>query len=254
VSGDDRVISTYPVFNQTYDEPAHLARGNGMAQPRRLLYEAQHPPLRESRRPSGRTSAARAARQRDMFDEGRAILGEGAHYRRMLLLARLGMLPFFVADPRVVRCGARASRPAGRALGHAFAAANPNLLATPASPAPTWLPRHASRRRCSPGCAGASSHRRRALLFGVVGGLATVRSSPRSSFSARCWCSARRCACSCRADAGTLRSSRRSMAPCVRRMRGGRIVVWGFYGSTSAPSGTTASPSRTELFRGCSRS
>jgi len=90
------VISTYPVFSQTYDEPAHLAAGMEWLSRGVYLYEAQHPPLPRVAAAIGPyLGGARSLGNSDMFDEGRAILGEGAHYRRMLLLARLGMLPFF---------------------------------------------------------------------------------------------------------------------------------------------------------------
>jgi hypothetical protein len=65
-----------------------------------------------------------------MYDEGRALLGEGAHYRRTLFLARLGMLPFFWLLLGVCALwGARIGGPSGGALATLFAACNPNLLA-----------------------------------------------------------------------------------------------------------------------------
>src|SRR6185295_4060865 len=65
-----------------------------------------------------------------MFGEGREILGRGAQYPRMLMLARLGMLPFFVILALVVWAWTRRlsdERTAAIAVG--LVAANPNILA-----------------------------------------------------------------------------------------------------------------------------
>ena len=171
------VISTYPVFSQTYDEPAHLAAGMEWLSRGVYLYEAQHPPLPRVAAAIGPyLGGARSLGNSDMFDEGRAILGEGAHYRRMLLLARLGMLPFFGLLLAICALwGARVAGPPGAALATLFAATNPNLLAhagiagTDMAPAAcvaaamyAWM-----RWREQP-----SPHR--AALFGVGMGLATV--------------------------------------------------------------------------------
>jgi hypothetical protein len=171
------VISTYPVFNQTYDEPAHLAAGMEWLDRGVYLYEAQHPPLPRVAAAIGPYRAgARSLGNADFYDEGRAILGEGAHYRRMLFLARLGMLPFFWLLLAVcVVWGARVAGAPGAALAALFAAANPNLLAhagiagTDMAPAAcvaaaifAWM-----RWRERPSL-------RRALLFGVSMALATV--------------------------------------------------------------------------------
>jgi hypothetical protein len=125
------VVSTYSVFSQTYDEPATLATGMEWLSTGRYAYEAEHPPL-------ARTAAAlgpwlrgsRSLGNGSMYDEGRALLGEGAHYRRTLFLARLGMLPFLWA--MLAACaawGGRAGGPAGATLATLFVAANPNVLA-----------------------------------------------------------------------------------------------------------------------------
>src|SRR3954463_14354518 len=83
------VVATYPVFSQTWDEPATLAAGMEWLSTGNYAYEAQHPPL--ARVASALLPYLRGARSRgshSMYDEGRALLGEGAQYRRTLFLAR----------------------------------------------------------------------------------------------------------------------------------------------------------------------
>ena len=125
------VVSTYPVFNQMWDEPAHIAAGMEWLSRGRYTYEPQHPPLARVAAAIGPyLGGARTIGQTKIFDEGRALLGEGAHYRRMLTLARLGMLPFLWVMLGVCAVwGFRAAGPAGGALAVVFAATNPNLLA-----------------------------------------------------------------------------------------------------------------------------
>ena len=125
------VVGTFHVFSQTWDEPATLATGMQWLTTGDYRYETQHPPL--ARVASALLPYLRGARSlgnHSMYDEGRALLGEGAQYRRTLFLARLGMLPFFVL--LLVVCaiwGARIAGGAGATLATLFAAANPNLLA-----------------------------------------------------------------------------------------------------------------------------
>ncbi|MEP6729431.1 MAG: phospholipid carrier-dependent glycosyltransferase [bacterium] len=171
------IVATYPVFSQNWDEPATLATGIEWLTTGSYTYEAQHPPL-------ARIAAAvlpylRGARSYGMplmYDEGRALLGEGAHYRRTLFLARLGMLPFFWLLLAVCAMwGARTAGPPGAVLATLFAACNPNLLAhagiagTDLAPAAfvvtsvyCWM-----RWRETPSIG-------RALMFGAAIGLATA--------------------------------------------------------------------------------
>jgi hypothetical protein len=125
------VVSTYPVFNQTWDEPATLATGMEWLSTGRYAYEAEHPPLARVAAALGPwLRGARSLGNHSMYDEGRALLGDGAHYRRTLFLARLGMLPFFwVMLAGCAAWGGRAGGPAGGALAALFVAANPNVLA-----------------------------------------------------------------------------------------------------------------------------
>lgn len=125
------VVSTYRVFNNMYDEPAHLAVGMQWLSEGKYTYDPQHPPL--SRVPSAilpYLAGERSQGNAHMFVEGRRILGRGEHYARTLTLARIGQLPFFVLLLWITWVWARRvadERVAAAAV--LFAAANPNLLA-----------------------------------------------------------------------------------------------------------------------------
>jgi hypothetical protein len=125
------VVSTYPVFSQMWDEPAHLAAGMEWLSRGQYTYEPQHPPLARVAAALGPYLAgARTIGRPKMYGEGVALLGDGAHYRRMLTLARLGMLPFlWVMLAVCVAWGVRTAGPSGGALAALFVATNPNLLA-----------------------------------------------------------------------------------------------------------------------------
>ena len=91
-----RIVATYPVFNQTYDEPISVACGMQWLDRGVYLYDQKHPPL-------GRVAAAfgayvtgnRGNAGEDVRQVGNAILGHGDYWRN-LALARAGVLPFFV--------------------------------------------------------------------------------------------------------------------------------------------------------------
>ncbi|MEO8561429.1 MAG: hypothetical protein ABI601_05095 [bacterium] len=171
------IVATYPVFSQTWDEPATLAAGMEWLSTGNYQYEAHHPPLARIAAAIGPyLRGARSTGNHSMYDEGRTLLGEGAHYRRTLFLARLGMLPFFWLLLGVCAAwGARIAGPAGAAAAVLLVAANPNVLAhaavagTDLAPAAfvaaglfAWM-----RWREAP-----STHR--ALLLGLALGLAAV--------------------------------------------------------------------------------
>lgn len=124
------IVLTYPVLNNMYDEPAHIAAGMEWLDRGTFTLERQQPPL--SRVASALLpwlDGARSTGNTHMFSEGRAILGRGDHYWRVLTLARLGQLPFFLGLVFVVWLWARRlgdERTAAIAVG--FAATNPNLL------------------------------------------------------------------------------------------------------------------------------
>jgi len=124
------IVSTYDVFNNMYDEPAHLAAGMEWISRGTYTLEPQHPPL-------NRVSAAilpwlageRSKGNTHMYTEGRLLLGQGEHYGRILTLARLGELPFFLALAVVAWAwGRRLGDERTAALATIFAVANPNLL------------------------------------------------------------------------------------------------------------------------------
>lgn len=125
------IVSTYPVFSNMYDEPAHIAAGMEWLSSGTFRLEPQHPPL--SRVASAFLpwlSGERSVGYPYMFTEGRAILGRGDHYWKVLTLARLGQLPFFFALVWVVWFWTRRvadERTAAIAVG--FVATNPNILA-----------------------------------------------------------------------------------------------------------------------------
>jgi hypothetical protein len=125
------IVGTYPVFSQTWDEPATLAAGMEWLSTGEYRYEAQHPPLARIASAIGPyLGGDRSLGHRSMYDEGRALLGEGVQYRRTLFLARLGMLPFFWLLLLVcARWGWYVGGTPAAALAVLFAAANPNLLA-----------------------------------------------------------------------------------------------------------------------------
>lgn len=103
VIGAARIVSTYHVFNQTWDEPAHVAAGMEWLDRGRYTYEPLHPPLARVLAAIGpRLAGIRSAGQESVWLEGNAILYAGGRYDRNLALARLGMLPFFVLAAWIV--------------------------------------------------------------------------------------------------------------------------------------------------------
>jgi 4-amino-4-deoxy-L-arabinose transferase-like glycosyltransferase len=94
--GVARIISTYKVFSQTTDEPAHLITGMEWLQRGTYTFEPLHPPLARVAIALGPyASGLRLTDQHGMWEEGNRILLNGS-YRNNLTLARLGVLPFFL--------------------------------------------------------------------------------------------------------------------------------------------------------------
>ena len=91
-----RIAATYPVLNQVYDEPAHLAAGIEYLQTGVYRLAPDHAPLpRVMIGLLPYLSGSRLAGHEDAFVEGTAILNTG-NYDHNLALARIGILPFFV--------------------------------------------------------------------------------------------------------------------------------------------------------------
>jgi len=97
VIGSVRIASTWGVFSQTFDEAFHLACGLEWWEKKQYTRERQHPPL--ARIAVGALPYLLEGRQDnpevDPHRSGVAALGTGEQYRRGLLLARAGILPFF---------------------------------------------------------------------------------------------------------------------------------------------------------------
>jgi 4-amino-4-deoxy-L-arabinose transferase-like glycosyltransferase len=92
-----RIVATYRVFNQTFDEPAHIASGIEWLDEGQYRYEHQHPPLARIAAALGPYLAGiRSTGLKSVWDEGNGMLYTGGRYFRTLALARMGILPFFV--------------------------------------------------------------------------------------------------------------------------------------------------------------
>jgi hypothetical protein len=92
-----RIISTYQVFSQTSDEPAHLATGMEWLQKGTYALEPLHPPLARIAAALGPyLSGIRLPDQPDVWGSGNALFFARGNYLRTLFLARLGVLPFFL--------------------------------------------------------------------------------------------------------------------------------------------------------------
>jgi hypothetical protein len=92
-----RVTATYAVFNNTYDEPNHIATGMEWIERGTYTFEPAHPPLARIAVALGPYLADhRLGSQQHIYSGGHEILyGKGSYFRN-LALARLGILPFFV--------------------------------------------------------------------------------------------------------------------------------------------------------------
>jgi PQQ-dependent dehydrogenase (methanol/ethanol family) len=164
-------------YNQTFDEPAHIAAGMEWLRDGSYSYDPQHPPLARVAAALGpMLDGARAQHRRTMWEEGNAILIQGNHYVRTLRLARLGMLPFLLLLLGVVWAWARwlyDDRTA--ALAVLLTASMPQILAH-SSLATTDIPLAAT--LCWALYAFARwidrPSRRHTLFFGLAGGAALV--------------------------------------------------------------------------------
>ena len=113
-----RVATTYPVFNQAYDEPAHIACGMEWLDKGTFGMEPQHPPLPRVmaalgpylaglRLPEVKFADGKSTNGYDFYTTGNQILYARGQYQLNLTLARLGTLPFLVIGCCVVFVWAR---------------------------------------------------------------------------------------------------------------------------------------------------
>jgi len=92
-----RIVLTFYVFTQTYDEPYHIAHGMQWLSNGEYRYEGEHTPLARIAAAVPLYLAGQRQRGADTNTAlGNAILGEGSRYKRNLALARSGELPFVV--------------------------------------------------------------------------------------------------------------------------------------------------------------
>ena len=105
--GTARIVSTYGLFSQTFDEPAHLACGIEFLDRGVYLYEPQHPPLARLALAIGPyLDGSRYVGTGSIWTEGNAILRE-RNSQRTLTLARMGILPFYWLSAAIVWFWAR---------------------------------------------------------------------------------------------------------------------------------------------------
>jgi hypothetical protein len=175
--GSLRIVSTYRVFNHTIDEPDNLAAGMEYLSTGRYLYEDVHPPLARVMAAAGPFLAGeRFHPWPNAYGEGYRILGTGAHYERVLALARAGILPFFWIGSAVVFLWAR------RAGGSAAAVIAVLLFTTlPPILALCGIVNTDAALCVMTGAAGLGGiywterpDRRRSLIFGALLGLAAI--------------------------------------------------------------------------------
>ena len=102
-----RIVSTYSVFSQTWDEPVHVASGMEWLQQGTYTYEDLHPPLARIAVAMGPYLSGIRLSSRDLKPEvlvagGNAIFAAHGEYLNNLALARLGVLPFFLLGVGIV--------------------------------------------------------------------------------------------------------------------------------------------------------
>jgi hypothetical protein len=94
-----RIALTYDVLSATFDEPAHIAAGMQLLDKGEFTYEPLHPPLSRLAVALGPYLAGfHSQNGGDLWIEGRRLFyGASGHADdELLILARLGVLPFFV--------------------------------------------------------------------------------------------------------------------------------------------------------------
>ena len=103
-----RIVSTYHVFSQSWDEPAHLATGMEWLDGGRYSREPLHPPLARVAIALGPyLEGIRSTGHPSTWQEGNDLLQWQNRYERNLALSRLGVLPFFLLAAAAVYLWAR---------------------------------------------------------------------------------------------------------------------------------------------------
>lgn len=102
-----RIATTYNVFCQTYDEPAHIAAGMEWLCRGTYTFEDVHPPLARIAVAAGPFLGGLRLRANDMWAGGNQILYGDGRYLHNLALARAGIIPFFLLATFVVHAWAR---------------------------------------------------------------------------------------------------------------------------------------------------
>ena len=93
-----RIAGTYSVYSNTYDEPNHIAAGMEWLERGTFTFEPQHPPLGRVAAAAGPYLAGATIEGAQSFGRAaRAVLFSRGAYVKDLTLARMGMLPFFLA-------------------------------------------------------------------------------------------------------------------------------------------------------------
>lgn len=172
-----RIATTYSFFNETVDEPGHLACGMQWLDQGVYTYESQHPPLARVAVAflpflAGRRSSANAPNR---YEDGVGILYGDGHFVLNMALARMAILPYFWISCVVVFAGAKAlGRPVALVAAYLYTFV-PSILAH-AGLATTDMPLTAM--------LGASfvtgvmwlerPNPRRSILFGACTGLAVL--------------------------------------------------------------------------------
>lgn len=98
VFGAARVAATWGAIGATVDEPLHIAAGTALIARHSYTRDLQTPPLARIAVAAGpHLAGMQYVQGPGLFTEGDAELRTGEGYRRNLELARLGILPFFLA-------------------------------------------------------------------------------------------------------------------------------------------------------------
>ena len=116
--GVARIVATYHVFSNTFDEGAHVAAGMEVFERGTYTFDQEHAPLaRLATATLPYLSGLRLNGATNMWDGGFEVLYAKGSYLRNLALARAGILPFFVLAALVVFLWARQLFDDGVALG-----------------------------------------------------------------------------------------------------------------------------------------